>query len=260
MAEEEKIREHAKHALQTLTDKKRGWKEKLKDFLWEIVIIIIAVNITLWFHSWSEKRNDRELEKNFLVGIRNDLDNVKENLNWSFTYYQPTLDYYDSIWVQINEHRINKAFVDTNSYNLVNTLNFLYDNSRFDNFKSSGYLRLIENDSLSMNITYLYTILLPMQVEADKLVFNERRRDYFTYIGSKAQTDALGRTIVSNLLNFPEVKFLINWQREALEERKSHKKQTIQEIEEVIKKIDRELKTRFKYEVKSKEEIKNASR
>ena len=47
MAEEEKIRQHAKHALQALTDKKRGWKEKLKDFLWEILIIIIAVNITL---------------------------------------------------------------------------------------------------------------------------------------------------------------------------------------------------------------------
>jgi len=193
------------------------------------------------------------LEKNFLIGIRNDLNDVKENLNWSFTYYQPTLDYYDSVCVQINEHRINKAFVDTNSYHLVNTLNFRYDNSRFDNFKSSGYLRLIENDSLSMYITYLYTIFLPMQVEADNLVFNERRRDYFTYIGSKAQTDASGRAIISNLLNAPEVKFLINWQREALEERKSHKQQTIQVIDSVISQIDKELKTRFKYETKKYE-------
>jgi len=248
MAEEEKIREHAKQALEALTDKKKKWKDRLRDFLWEIIIIVVAINLTLWFHNWSDKRHDRELEKNFLIGIRSDLNNIKKELNWSFTTYQPTLDYYDSVWVQINEHRINKAFVDTNSYNLVNTLNFLYDNSRFDNFKSSGYLRLIENDSLSMHITYLYTILLPMQVEADKLVFNERRRDYFTYIGSKAQTDALGRTIVSNLLSDSEVKFLINWQREALDERKSHKLQTIQEIDNVITQIDKELKIRFNKE------------
>ena len=253
MAEEEKIREHAKQAMEALTNKKKKWKERLRDFLWEILIIVVAINLTLWFHNWSDKRHDRELEKDFLIGTRSDLSNIKNNLNWSFTYYQPTLDYYDSVWVQINEHRIDKAFVDTNSYNLVNTLNFLYDNSRFDNFKSSGYLRLIENDSLSMNITYLYTIFLPMQVEADNVVFNERRQDYLTYIGLKAQTDASGRVIVSNLLNVPEVKFLINWQREALNERKSHKQQTVQVIDTLMTQIDRELKTRFKYEVKKYE-------
>jgi hypothetical protein len=33
MAEEEKIREHVKRALQGLTNKKK-WKERIKDFLW----------------------------------------------------------------------------------------------------------------------------------------------------------------------------------------------------------------------------------
>jgi len=43
MAEEEKIREHAKEALLALTDKRKSWKEKTKDFLWEILIIIVDI-------------------------------------------------------------------------------------------------------------------------------------------------------------------------------------------------------------------------
>jgi len=55
MAEEEKIREHAKRALQALMDKTKKWKDRIKDFLWEVFIIVVAVNITLWFHNWSDK-------------------------------------------------------------------------------------------------------------------------------------------------------------------------------------------------------------
>ena len=259
MAEEEKIREHAKYALQALTDKKRGWKEKLKDFLWEILIIIIAVNITLWFHSWSEKRNDRELEKNFLVGIRNDLDIVFHNLRIDSMTYQPKLVYYDSICTQIDEHRIDKKYVDANrTNNLLGEQNFSYDNSRFENFKSSGFLRLIKSDSLSMNIASLYTIYFPMIKTMDEYA-RVNGQDLVDYIGTKA-VDSSGNMIVSELLNAPEAKFKIKNRKDLLQERQTVKRYVKQNVEQVISQIDRELKTRFKYEVKSKEEIKNASR
>jgi len=44
MAEEEKIREHAKQAIETLTDKKKKWKDRLRDFLWEILIIVVVLS------------------------------------------------------------------------------------------------------------------------------------------------------------------------------------------------------------------------
>ena len=251
MAEEEKIREHAKQALQGLTDKKKGWREKTKDFLWEVFIIIVAVNVTLWFHNWSDKRHDRELEKNFLIGTRNDLSMVKQTLKDNYSgFYQPTLDYYDSVWVQMNEHRIDKAFVDTNSYILANTSYFTYDNSRFENFKSSGYLRLIENDSLSMYITNLYSVTLPWIASADKMVFDGRWRDFCTYIGSKMPIDSSGGWIVSSMLNAPGVKFHIQSQRDVLESSVRQQQETLQAVEGVITLIDEELKTRFNYEAK----------
>jgi len=250
MAEEEKIREHALNALQALTDRKKGWREKLKDFFWEMFIIILAVNITLWFHNWSEKRHERELEKNFLIGTKGDLDQVKHDMEINLSSTQPILDYYDSVWVQMNEHRIDKAFIDTHSENLMNTNYFNYNNSRFESFKSSGYLRLIGNDSLSFDITTLYTVLLPAQVSVEQMTFNERRQQYITYIGSKGRMDSSGKIIISDMLNSPDVKFQIKWQFDMLYSRKWQRQSAIQEIDRVIKEIDDELKTRFDYKGK----------
>ena len=227
MAEEEKIREHAKQALQALTDKKKGWKEKIKDFLWEILIIVVAINLTLWFHNWSDKRLDRELEKDFLIGTRNDMNGIMHELDSGVVRFQPILDYYDSVWTQINEHRIDKAFVDTNSWKLREENYFVYNNSRFESFKSSGYLRLIENHRLSEEITYLYTAILPFQLEADKSVYDKRESELTTYISSKVRMDYEGNMYVSEILNNPEVKNQIYMQGTALYDRRRQKKRVI---------------------------------
>ncbi|MCL1937894.1 MAG: hypothetical protein FWF52_05825 [Candidatus Azobacteroides sp.] len=249
MAEEELIREHAKHALQSLTDKKKRGKERISDFLWEVFIIIVAVNITLWFHNWSEKRQERELEKNFLIGTRNDLGMVKERLGW-FDNFQPILDYYDSIWVQMNEHRIDTAFIDANSQYLISTQYFTYDNSRFESFKFSGYLRLIENPKLSEEITRLYTVEFPNRVGADGAIFGDRRNNFTTYIGSKAPIDSSGKMHVSKLLNDPGAKFHLYLQKKFLQEMKSQKQDLRQEVDNVMNLIDKELKNRFNYKEK----------
>ena len=129
------------------------------------------------------------MEKNFLIGIRDDLGVVKKRLE-NDKYFQPTRDYYDSVWVQMNEHRINKAFVDSNSGFLLNTNYFTYDDSQFENFKSSGNLRLIENDSLLRNITSLYNDQLPWLKNRDYEAFGNRLRDFITYIAPKARIDS----------------------------------------------------------------------
>jgi len=247
MAEEEKIRGHAKHALQNLVNKKKGWKERLSSFLWEIFIIIVAVNITLWFHSWSEKRHDRKLEKNFLIGTRNDLNIVEGNLKNFEAFFQPVLDYYDSVWIQMNEHRINKKFIDANSSYLFRTAYFFYDNSRYESYKSSGSLRLIENDSLSMKIAFIYTVLFPKREYADQTIFNTRRQFIDTYIGSKARIDSSGIMYVSELLDNPEVRYQMYNQKFILQEMMNQKKEMVQEIDDLIAQIDNELKKRFNY-------------
>ena len=47
---EEKVIQHAKKAIHSVGDKKRSWPVRIKEFLYEIIIIVLAVSITLWMH------------------------------------------------------------------------------------------------------------------------------------------------------------------------------------------------------------------
>jgi len=85
MAEEEKIRGNAKRALQALTDKTKNWKGRIKDFLWEVFIILVAVNITIWFHDWSQKRHEQAQVKEFLISTRESL--IQDTLNMGCKKY-----------------------------------------------------------------------------------------------------------------------------------------------------------------------------
>jgi hypothetical protein len=83
---EEKIIQHSQKAVDLLKNRSKSIKEKLLGFLEEIVIIIIAVSLTPAFHNWNDRQNEKEIARNFFVGIRQDLvitvpdlqDNVKE--------------------------------------------------------------------------------------------------------------------------------------------------------------------------------------
>jgi len=248
MAEEEKIRENAKPALQALTKKKNEWNKKLTGILWEIFIIIVMLNITaLWFQGWSAKRHEQELAKNFLIETKNDLGVDANNLHSNVTDLQHTLDYYDSLWVQVDERRRDTAFIDAHSGNLLNTSYFTCDNSRFESFKSLGYVRLIENANLLKEIAQLYTVRLPEREAADKSIFDDRQRDFTTYIGAKVKIDSSGKMYVSKLLDEPEVKYQIYKWRNNLQEMERQKQELIQAIDTVATHIDQELKTQFKY-------------
>jgi len=140
---EEKIIKHTGDAARALLKKGVDWKKKIGEFLFEIVIIVIAVSITLWFHNWNDHLHEKRLARGFLAGIRSDLKTTADSLEIDVKHHQHTLDYYDTIWAQIRENRVDRKFMDRGSGNLTNMVGFAFDNSRFESFKSSGNLRLI---------------------------------------------------------------------------------------------------------------------
>jgi hypothetical protein len=237
---EEKIIQHSEHALHILSDKKTGWKKKLKDIIQEIIIIVFAVTITLALHNWNDHRKERKMEKEFLTGIRGDLKLEKENLEEGIKFFQPTMDYYDTVLSQILDNRINTAYIDTNSGYLLNTVYFIFDNGRFEGFKSSGYLRLIENQELQKNLITLYTTSMPFEQDADRNVFRTREQDYNTYIGMRAPFDKEGQH-VSKIIGQPEFRYQVVRYHSYFKERKSHKQGLIAHIDSIIKDIDKEL-------------------
>jgi len=172
---EEKIIKHAGQAARALMKKENSWSKRIKEFLFEILIIVIAVSITLWFHNWNEHIHEKKLAKDFLAGISEDLKITVNTIDSDQVHYQHTLDYYDTVWRQIMDNRIDKGYVDSESDNLTNMVGFAFDNSRFESFKASGNLRLIKNQQLLQEITRMYTVILPDREMSDRIIFQERR-------------------------------------------------------------------------------------
>src|ERR1700744_4414407 len=97
MAEDEIIK-HTKKAFKAYRDPEKDWKHKLKEILLEVFIIVFAVTLSIWLHNWSEDLKDHKEEKEFLKGLKGDIqaDLVEMNsdrasLNkayWAVAYFE----------------------------------------------------------------------------------------------------------------------------------------------------------------------------
>lgn len=237
---EEKIIQHTKNAVEALHSQRSLW-EKTKDFLGEIIIIIIAVSITLAFHNWNDERHEEKLERNFLKGTAADLRSAAKSLAVGNARFQPTVDYYDTVWKQLRKGKVDAKYVDSLSDYLRNTSYFTFDNSRFEGFKSSGYLRLISNETLLKHLVNLYTIILPFEKEADANFFRQRQEDFSKYIGINADIDANGNVVVSKLLNQRAVRYHFYYYLQVLTERQQHKEKIAKQMLALADEIDKEL-------------------
>jgi hypothetical protein len=238
---EEKIIQHAQKAVHIVESREKTWRRKIGELIEEIIIIVFAVTITLAFHNWNDWRNERKMEKEFLTGTSADLKAEATDLDEAIKDLTVTANYYDTVWQQVAEKRIDAAYIDSNSYELVNTVYFTFDNGRFEGFKSSGYLRLIENQVLLKHLTSFFTNAIPFQVVADNDVYQERRRDYNTYIGTKAPMDAQKVVHVSQMLHDPAVLHHIVFYGEYMRERIRAKKSLAAQMRRIAAEIDKEL-------------------
>lgn len=97
----------------------------------------LNVSITLWFHNWNDHLHEQRLAKDFLIGIREDLKQTVATLDTDRVNYQHTLDYYNTIWSQMQANKVDKYYMDSLSGNLTNMVGFAFDNSRYESFKSA---------------------------------------------------------------------------------------------------------------------------
>lgn len=237
---EEKLIEHTGNVVEIIKDKSLSWKQKAKRFAEEIIVIVIAISLTLLFHNWNDARHEKKIAREFLSGIVTDLNGTADDLENSLKSFQPTIDYYDTVWKQIMSNTIKPLFTDSNSDYLRNTSYFVFDDGRFQGFQSSGYLRLIENQDLLKHLVTLYTVHMPFERDADINMFRTRETDYNVYIGTKAVTDSNGIRL-SGLLKDQAVKYQISRYVEYFDERKRHKQWLIKKIREMATEIEMDL-------------------
>jgi len=181
MAEQELIK-HTKKAFNILGDKKLTIWHKLIDLILEIAIIVFAISLSIWFHNWSEHKNEQKVVRIFLLGLKDDLQaDVTETNEILGTYQQ-----YKKLYTYLSDLDKNKI---PNKDSLKIAFFYFGSNtflrphaSRFNGFLSAGKIMSIENDSLTQNILNYFQNVLPTLQSSEQvwLSVNKSLIDYVT--------------------------------------------------------------------------------
>jgi len=189
MAEDE-IRKHGKAVYEALSSPKKNWQHKLKDILVEILIIVFAVSISIWFHNWSEELKDRKLEREFLAGLRTDLLSDLKEMRGDTAAYHVILNgtlYFRRVGAG---EALNADSLKDYNWIFFANVRKQARASRFEALKSSGKLDIIEDKILLANIISLYQEINPTITEGDREFTSYNTDRIGTFIDSHAKLDS----------------------------------------------------------------------
>ena len=156
MAQQEII-DHTKEALSVLGDKKKSFWHRAKEFSLEIVIIVFAVTVSIWFHDINESRHQQKEVKEFLAGLKTDLlEDITEMESDKRSYVHATrmVDYITHLKKGQPVHTDSLKHYGNNFFFSFTQLTV--NSARLEGFKSSGKIGLIENQELQHNILSFY--------------------------------------------------------------------------------------------------------
>lgn len=177
MAEQEIIK-HTKRVLKVATDPRKHWKEKLGEIMLEIFIIVFAISLSLYLHERAEKQEDHHLQNEFLLGLKEDLQNdIRELTEDSLSYIksQKGFRYFRNLGY-------DQSLPDSVAFywNVLWNSNILIPNdSRFQGLKSAGKLYVIDDKKLLNDVLDLYQEKIPALLMATQ-IFTDFRYNRLT--------------------------------------------------------------------------------
>lgn len=155
---QEELTKHGLKIYKTMADRKHTLGEKFREILIEIFIIVFAVSLSIYLHSWSEHRHEQKEVKEFLQGLKIDLtDDIRKMKSGRDTIAEVQKNF--DIAYHLRKGQIPDTTLD--HYFIYQEVTTHVNNARYEGFKSSGKLGNIENDSLRENILVYYQQLLP---------------------------------------------------------------------------------------------------
>jgi hypothetical protein len=241
MAEDE-IRKHANTAIKIVKDTEAGWKHKLKDIFVEVLIIVFAVTVSIWFHNWSDKMQEQKEEKVFLTGFRKDLKGDTDNIQSSLGFYRKSaagIRYFAKVGAgdSLNNDSLKKY-----SYIFFSSTTLDAHISRYEALKSSGKLSIIENPELLNNIIDLNeSTLSRIQLLNDLyLKFIGKTSDYIQLNAQLSPKGAI--TNAPTILSTSQWRFLMIFGQSSIVQNviPAHE-DGLKKCRELIKEINREL-------------------
>ncbi len=205
---ENEIVKHVEAAYKTAKDPEKNWLHKLKEILIEILIIVFAVTLSIWFHNWSDSLHDQKEEREFLVGLQKDVRGDLETAENSRAFYARQLyklQYFQRVGAgePLNSDSL-KAYQDVFFSNTTLDPHI----SRYEALKGSGKFGIIENKELLDNIIDLNegAIKRVQLLDGYYTDFSARMGTFIQTHGRLSQTkDSI--TNAKELQRMPEIRF-----------------------------------------------------
>jgi hypothetical protein len=240
MAEQEVIK-HVKAAIEVTRDKTKRWQHKVLDILLEIGIIVFAVTLSIWLHNWSDSSKDKAEEREFLLGLKGDLQaDITEMMGDSAVYRleEKAISYFKRIG--------SGEAINADSMKIYRDLIFgdaqIYPrSSRFEALKGSGRLSIIRNKQLLLDITDLYSKDFQQIERRNDYVNAMRERSLIPFVEAHGELDAAGNlTNLQDVLRMPEMRLMIGAQGTISNNIEAYAT-GIRKSEDIIREIDRQL-------------------
>ncbi|KUJ62175.1 hypothetical protein AR687_09130 [Flavobacteriaceae bacterium CRH] len=169
---QEEVTKHTQKIYNTMKNPKHTFTEKIKEVSIEIFIIVFAVTLSIWLHSWSEHNHQQKEVAVFLGNLKNDLQNDIKILDEEVAQYKKTNLGYQKILglTSLQFDSIKKS--NTKVYFPVRSQGPKINIGNYEGFKSSGKIGYIENEKLKQKILNYYQIYVPAISEVD-VIYND---------------------------------------------------------------------------------------
>jgi hypothetical protein len=243
MAENEIVK-HTETIYKALKNKEVTWLHKLKEITIEILIIVFAVTISIWFHNWSDELHEKKQEKEFLIGMQKDLQADLVNLEGSLHFYQFALagdDYFLKVGggAPVNKDSVNKyAGVFFSSANLEPHA------SRYEGLKGSDNFNIIENKELLDNIIDLHESIFARIIHLDTYYHDDISNKMVPYVSTTVKlTPAAGIINAGEVVKTSQMRILLITMQSLIKNNilATHL-DAIKKCNEISKEIDEDLK------------------
>lgn len=231
---QDEIIKHSKKIHSAMSNKEHSFKEKVKEVLTEILIIVFAVSLSIWLHSWSEERHQHKDAQTFLTGLKEDLQNDISNLEDSRKTLNNTQQQISFV-LHITPQKIDSIKANNKQINSgTNFINTLVNNGRYEGFKSSGKINTIENQEIRNKILKYYQQTIPEIAYTEKSYEKLTSRYVDLLINGKEDED-----IYAALLK-KKTKIILSGIDNFTQSSKKTYADAIKQAKEIIKEIDKQ--------------------
>lgn len=157
---ENEIIKHTKRAYAIFKSSGDSLRHKAVEIVIELLIIVTAVSISIWFHNWSVSRHNQKEEQEFLIGLKKDLQSDIEHMESSKLFYENAVLGMNYFLQTVGETAINKDSINKYSGIFFSSTNLDPQIGRYEGLKSSGSFNIIENKELLNSIIRLHETII----------------------------------------------------------------------------------------------------